>query len=165
MSPTDDAAADPADQPPWAAAFTGLKPYIATVALVELVGGPAEFLVPVARRLRGEMGVSLGPGLVNLGSGLLALGVVRFFRRCPGLWEEKRPRIPAWSGPAALGCLTLAPAAAAGWKRGVVLRRRSALWGAVIHPVGLLQITLLLDGLSRARASATPPSPRSGAAS
>ena len=142
-----------------ATAFDDLTPYSAAVAVVDFLGLPAEILVPAVRRLRGDRGVPLGAGLVNLGNGLLALVAVRFFRHRPGLWHESTSRLPRWAGPAVIGYLALAPAAA--WQRGVVLRRRSALWGTGIHPVGLLQITLLLVGLARARR----PSPRSGAAS
>ena len=120
------------------------------------------------RRLRGQSGVALGPGLMNLANGVLALAVVRHFRRRPERWQEWRTRIPRWSGTAGLVYLSLSPVAAAGWKRAVLLPRRSPLWGGVISPIGLIQITLVVLGFSRARrarASGTTASPTSGAAS
>ena len=165
MPPVEDA---PGHRPPSAAAIDDLKPYVAAAAIVGLLGTPAEIVVPVVRRLRGRSGVALGPGLMNLANGLLALAVVRHFRRRPELWEEWRTRIPRWSGAAGLVYLSLSPVTAAGWKRAVLLPRRSSLWGGVISPIGLIQITLLVVGFSRARrarASGTTPSPTSGAAS
>jgi hypothetical protein len=135
-----------------AAALDEIKPYVVTAGVVALFGTPAEIAVPIVRRLRHRSGVSVGPGLTNLVNGIVALGVARYFRRRPAQWQRwKHERIPPWGPIAVLVHLTLAPAAAARWERGVIFRRRSPLWGGLVSPVGLLQIALLVGALFRAR--------------
>jgi hypothetical protein len=158
---------DPVHNSLLAASLDDLKPYVAAAGLVGIFAIPAEIVVPVVRRLRGQTGVALGPGLVNLANGLLALCVVRFFRQRPEVWREWRTHIPRWSVTAGMVYLVLGPMTATGWKRAVLLPRRSPLWGT-ISPIGLLQGTLLIVAFARARrarTSETTPSPRNGAAS
>ena len=147
------------DQPPpaaavdprFAAVFERAKPYAAVTGAVAVLGGPAEVLVPVVRRLRGRSGVSLGPGLVNLLNGLLGLGLVYFSRTRPARWAQIRDRrLPPWLAAVVLGYVMLSPVAAARWQRGVVLPERSALWSGLISPLGLLQIVVMLTTLRRA---------------
>jgi hypothetical protein len=147
----DDAPADPAD-PAAAAVLADLGPYAAAVCAVALLGTPAEVVVPIVRRLRGRTGVSAGPGLVDLAHGVVALGITHRLRRHPARWERWRHAdVPRWARVAAVAHLTLAPAAAAGWRRGVVLRGRSPLWGGVLSPVGLLQVGLAGVAVARLR--------------
>ena len=147
------------DQPPpaaavdprFAAVFERAKPYAAVTGAVALLGTPVEVLVPVVRRLRGRSGVSLGPGLVNLLNGLLGLGVVHVFRTRPDRWARVEDRrLPPWVAAVLAGYAVLSPAAAARWRRGVVLPGRSALWGGLVSPLGLLQIVIMLSTLRRA---------------
>ena len=147
------------DQPPpaaavdprFAAVFEQAKPYAAVTGAVAVLGGPAEVLVPVVRRLRGRSGVSLGPGLVNLLNGLLGLGLVHFFRTRPARWAQvKDRRLPGWVALVPAGYAVLSPAVGARWQRGVVLPERSALWSGLISPIGLLQIAVMLTTLRRA---------------
>ena len=66
-----------ARNPQLAAALEDIKPYALAAGAVSLLGTPAEFGVPIGRRLRGKSGVSIGPGLMNLVNGAVAMGVVR----------------------------------------------------------------------------------------
>ncbi len=151
------ASGDPPAPTPVAAALQDLRPYTAAVGAVALCGTPAEVVVPVVRRLRGRSGVSMGPGLVNLANGVVAVGVTRYFRHRPEEWHRlSGGRIPRWTGIAGLIYLTVSPAVGASWGRGVLFRRRTPLWGGVVSPVGLLQITLLLATLHRARRVGAP---------
>jgi hypothetical protein len=121
-----------------AAAFDGVKPYVATTGAIALMGAPAEVVVPLGRRLRGRSGVSVGPGLVNLANGLIGLGLVHFFRRHPAGWKRSTAQgLPGGLGVAVLVSLLLGPAAAVRWgsgpwscgtgpRCGVVSSRRSA---------------------------------------
>ncbi|MGY1661727.1 hypothetical protein ACI78Q_10975 [Geodermatophilus sp. SYSU D00705] len=137
--------------PSTAAVLDEIKPYVVAVGAVSLFGTPAEVAVPIVRRLRGRSGVSAGPGLMNLGNGLVALGIAHYFRRRPAQWRRwRRERIPRRAAIAGLLYLTLSPAAA-GWKRGVVFPGRSPLWGGFVSPIGLLQISLAVVALHRAR--------------
>lgn len=139
---------EPAD-PRKAAVFDELKPYAAAIGAVGILGAPVEIVVPIVRRLRGETGVSMGPGLVNLANGLVVVAVVGYFRRRPAQWERWKGTVPAWLG--GLVYLLPAPATAAGWQRGVILRRRSPLWGELISPIGLLQVALMTVVVHRLR--------------
>jgi hypothetical protein len=135
-----------------AAALDDIKPYAAAAGAVALFGTPAEVAVPIVRRLRRQSGVSMGPGLMNLANGVFAVGVARYFRQRPEQWQRwKHGRIPRWTRLAGLVYLTVSPAVAACWKGGVLFRRRTPLWGGLISPIGLLQITLLFVTLYRAR--------------
>lgn len=135
-----------------AAAFDDGKPYTAAVYAVGLLGAPAELVVAVVRRLRGRPGVSLGPGWMNLANELVALGVVRFFRRRPALRQRlSHSRIVRWSVIPLTVYLVLSPAAAAGWQQAEVLRGRSPLWGGLVPLSGLLHIMLLALAFIRAR--------------
>jgi hypothetical protein len=147
------------DQPPpaaavdprFAAVFEQARPYAAVTGAVALLGTPAEVLVPVVRRLRGRSGVSLGPGLVNLLNGLLGLGLVHLSRTRPARWARVTDRPPPpWVALVLAGYAALSPATGARWQRGVVLPGRSALWGGLISPLGLLQIAVVLTTLRRA---------------
>ena len=147
MTPPDEAAA-----PRTRAAFPEeIKPYVAAVGAVSLVGLPAEVLVPLVRRLTGRTGVAAGPGLTNLANGVVALVVTRYVRRRPGRWTalvESRAARPL--GVASLLHVALAPAVAGRWERAVVLRGRSPLWGWQFSPIGLLQLLLVLVAVRRA---------------
>jgi hypothetical protein len=137
-----------------AAALADIKPYVATVTGVALLGAPAEIAVPIVRCLRRQSGVSVGPGLINLLNGTVALAVAHYFRRHPAQWQRlKEQPIPRLGGIPALAYLALSPAAAALWKQGAVFRHRSPLWGALASPIGLLQFALVLVALHRARRS------------
>lgn len=137
--------------PRFAAVFEQAKPYAAVSGAVGLLGAPVEVLVPVVRRLRGRSGVSLGPGLVNLGNALLGLGVVHAFRTRPAWWARVTERPPPpWVAAVLVGYAVLSPAAAVRWRGGVVLPGRSALWGGLVSPAGLLHVALLLTTLRRA---------------
>jgi hypothetical protein len=147
------------DQPPpaaavdprFAAVFERAKPYAAVTGAVALLGTPVEVLVPVVRRLRGRSGVSLGPGLVNLLNGLLGLGVLHVLRSRPARWARITDRPPPpWVALVLAGYAAVSPAAGARWQRAVVLPGRSALWGGVVSPLGLLQIAVMLTTLRRA---------------
>jgi hypothetical protein len=167
VTSTEDAADQPAPSP-LAIALEEIKPYVATAGVVGLFGTPADILVPVVRRLRGDTGVALGPNLMSLANGLLAIGTVRHFRRHRERWQRLTRGFPQWTGLAGMLYLAFGPVAAGGWKRAVILRRRSPLWGAAISPTGLLQLVLVSVALGRARrgrVSGPPPNPRSGAAS
>ena len=143
--------------PPVSAALEEIKPYVLTVAAVALFGAPAEIAVPVVRRVRGQSGVSVTPGLTNVVNEIVALAVVHYFRQRPAQWQRrKRNGVPAWGRIAGLGYLVLSPAAAARCTGGVLFRSRTPLWGAVISPIGLLQVTLLLVALGRARRARPP---------
>jgi hypothetical protein len=138
-------------RPPMAAALDDIKPYVVTAGVVALFGTPAEIAVPVVRRLRHRSGVSIGPGMANLVNGIVALGVAHYVRQRPAQWQRwKHKPIPRWGRIAGVAYLTVSPAAAAGWKRGVILPRRTPLWGGLISPIGLLQITLVIVAISRA---------------
>jgi hypothetical protein len=167
VTPIPDGAGEP-EPSPLAIALEEIRPYVAPAGVVGLLGIPADILVPVVRRLRGDTGVALGPNLLTLANGLLAIGTVHRLRRHRERWQRLTRRLPPWAGLAGMLYLALGPAAAGGWKRAVILRRRSPLWGAAISPTGLLQLVLVSVALGRARrgrASGPPPSPRSGAAS
>jgi hypothetical protein len=150
VTSTEDAADQPAPSP-LAIALEEIKPYVATAGVVGLFGTPADILVPVVRRLRGHTGMALGPSLMTLANGLLAIGAVHHFRRHRERWQRLTRGLPQWAGLACLLYLALGPAAAGGWKRAVILRRRSPLWGAVVSPTGLLQLGLVCVALGRAR--------------
>lgn len=142
---------DLARDPRLAAVLDDIKPYAAAAGAVSILGAPVEFGVPIVRRLRGRSGVSIGPGLVNLTNGILALGAVGYFRQRPERWQRwKHERIGPRAGLAALAYVALSPAAAAGSERTVILRGRTPLWGELISPIGLIQIALLLVALHRA---------------
>ena len=81
-----------ARNPQLAAALEDIKPYALATGAVSLLGTPAEFGVPIVRRLRGKTGVSMGPGLMNLVNGAVAIGVVRFFRERPAQWQRWKPK-------------------------------------------------------------------------
>ena len=143
--------AKPAD-PRKTAVLDELKPYAAAIGAVGILGAPVELVVPIVRRLRGQSGVSMGPGLVNLANGLVVLVVVGYFHRRPAQWEKRRRVLPPRSYRfGGLVYLLLAPATAAGWQRGVILRRRSPLWGALISPIGLLHVALVSVVVHRVR--------------
>jgi hypothetical protein len=147
---TDEPPPSAAADPRFTAVFEQMRPYAAVTGAVAVLGTPVEVLVPVVRRLRGRSGVSLGPGLVNLVNGLLGLGVVHVFHTRPARWARVRDRrLPPWVAAVLVGYAVLSPAAAAGWRRGVVLPGRSALWGGVVSPVGVLQVVLVLSTLRR----------------
>jgi hypothetical protein len=134
------------------AAIEDIKPYAMAAGAVSLLGTPAEFGVPLARRLRGKSGVSIGPGLMNLVNGAVAMGLVRFLRERPAQWERwKRARIGGWARLAGLAYVALSPVAAASLKPAVILPRRSPLWAGLISPIGVLQIALLGRAFYRAR--------------
>ncbi len=146
------AADDPVARSLMTAALDEVKPYVLTVGAVAVLGTPAEIVVPIVRRLRRRSGVSVGPGLVNVVNGIVALGVARYVRQRPEQWQRwRRGRLPRWGPMTGLVYLTVSPAAAAGWKRGVILRRRSPLWAGLISPIGLLQGALVLGAVHRAR--------------
>lgn len=149
---TGNAAGDSAAASHTAAALQDIQPYVATVAAVALLGAPAEIAVPIVRRVRGRSGVSIGPSGTTLLNGIVALGVAHWFRQRPARWQRVRQTgVPSWAGIGLLVHLTLSPAVAARWQGGVVLRRRSPLWGALVSPTGLLQLLLVLVALVRAR--------------
>jgi len=137
-----------APDPAVAAVWDDLKPYAAAASLVQVLGTPAELVVPVVRRLLGRDGVSLVPGLVSAGNGLVGLAVVRFVRGRPDLSEEPVPRALLM---AALGHLLLSPLAGAWGERAVVLRGRSPLWGGVVLPSGVVPIAVMATAVVRAR--------------
>ena len=66
-----------------AVALDEIKPYVLTVGAVAALGAPAEVVVPIVRRLRSQSGVSVGPGLVNVANGIVALGVVHYVLSAP----------------------------------------------------------------------------------
>jgi non-ribosomal peptide synthetase component F len=137
-----------------------MKPYVGAAGLVALLGAPAEIAVPIVRRLRRRSGVSVGPGVMNLFNGAVALAVAHYFRQHPAQWQRwlQKPRpLPTWASVTALAYLVLSPAAAACWKHGVVLRRRSPLWGGLGSPIGLLQAGLALGAFYRARGTRRGP--------
>jgi hypothetical protein len=141
-----------ARNPQLSAAFEDIKPYAMAAGAVSLLGTPAEFGVPLVRRLRSKSGLSLGPGLMNFVNGAIAIGAVRFFHERPAKWQRlKRTGTARWAGPAGLVYVALSPVAAAGLKQAVILPRRSPLWACLISPIGMLQIALLMLAFSRAR--------------
>lgn len=152
------AAGDPSSH--MADALRDIEPYVAAVSAVALLGSPAEIAVAIVRRLRGRSGVAVGPGGTNLLNGVAAVGVAHRFRQDTARWQqEKRRGIPGWGGIGGLAYLTLSPAVAARWRRGAVLPDRTPLWGALLSPIGLLQIALVLVALvraSRARSAGAP---------
>ena len=82
-------AGGPEIRDPWvAAAVKGMEPFMTAVGAVWLLGSSAEAIVPVVRLLRGRSGVSIGPGLVDLAHGMVAPGVVPFFRQDPARWAR-----------------------------------------------------------------------------
>jgi hypothetical protein len=134
------------------AAIEDIKPYAMAAGAVSLLGTPAEFGVPLVRRLRGKSGVSIGPGLMNLVNGAVAMGLVRFFRERPAQWERwKRTRMAGWARLVGLAYVALSPVAAASLKPAVILPRRSPLWAGLISPIGVLPIALLIRAFYRAR--------------
>ncbi|MFW3171441.1 hypothetical protein [Geodermatophilus sp. CPCC 206100] len=147
--------------PVTAAVLDDLRPYLGAVGAVAMLGSTAEVAVPVVRCLRRRSGVPVGPGLVNLASGIVALGVAHHVRRRPGEWQRwQRRRIPRWAWLAGLVHLTLSPAVAAWGDRGVIRPGRSPLWAGLVSPVGLLRIALGLVAYTRvcrARAAGTRP--------
>jgi hypothetical protein len=139
-----------------ATALDEIKPYVLTVGAVAALGAPAEVVVPIVRRLRSQSGVSVGPGLVNVANGIVALGVVHYVRQRPEQWQRwRRERLPRWGPITLLVHLSIAPALAAGWPRGVILRRRTPLWG-LLSLTGLLQSALILVAIHRARRASSP---------
>lgn len=152
MTQRSQAPGERARNPQLAAALEEIKPYVLAAGAVSLLGTPAEFGVPILRRLQGKPGASMGPGLMNLVNGAVAIGVVRFFRERPAQWQRWKPeRMAGWAPVAGLAYLTLSPVAAASWKPAVVLPRRSPLWAGLISPIGVLQIALLMLAFYRAR--------------
>jgi hypothetical protein len=94
--------------------------------------------------------VSLGPGLVILVNGLVALSTVRFFRQKPDQWTRLREQpVARWFVAVPL-YLLLSPVAGARWERAVILRSRSALWGRLVSPVGWLKAALMTGTVHRA---------------
>jgi hypothetical protein len=135
-----------------AAALEDVKPYAMAAGAVSLLGTPAEFGVPIARRLRGKSGLSLGPGLMSLVNGAVAVGVVHLFRGRPALWQRWRPRFTTRGAYlVGLAYLTMSLVTAGNCERTVILPRRSPLWAGLISPIGLLQIALLMSAFYRAR--------------
>ena len=153
MTQEQQAPGDPVAASPKAAALEEIKPYVLTAAAVSLFGTPAEIAVPIVRRLRRQSGISVGPALMNLANGVVALGVVHHLRQRPA---EAASTLPRWGPITALVYVAASPAAAAGWRRGVILRRRSPLWGALISPIGLLQGALVLVPSSRPAVGPVP---------
>ena len=64
----------------------------------------------------------------------------------------KHRKVPRWAGAAGLIYLTVSPAAAARWDRGVILPGRSPLWAVFVAPTSALRHGLLLVGYRRYRA-------------
>ena len=150
---------DHTPDPSVAAVLGDIAPYFRAARAVALCGTPAEIAVPIVRRLRRQSGVSAAPGLMTLVNAISALAVTHYFRR-PAQWQRwEHKRIPGWAGIAGLVHLTLSPAAAAQWKRGVIFPRRSPLWAALVSPTtGLLHTLLTLVVVHRIRRTkgATP---------
>ena len=138
--------------PAIAAAIESFAPYHAVMGRVGLLSAPAAIVVPVARRLRGQSGVPMGPRLVTLLNTFMALALTHYVRQ-PARWQRlKHRKIPGWAAAAGLIYLTLSPAAAARWTRGVILGGRSPLWAVLIAPTTALRHALLLVGYRRYRA-------------
>lgn len=135
------------------AAIESFAPYHSVMRRVGLLSTPVAIVVPVARRLRGESGVSTGPKLVTLLNTFMALALTHYVRQ-PARWERlKHRKVPGWAAGAGLIYLTLSPAAAARWNRGVILRGRSPLWAGLIAPSSALRHALLFVGYRRYRAA------------
>jgi hypothetical protein len=138
-----------------AAALEEIKPYVLVAGAVALLGTPADVAVPIVRRLRRRSGVQVGPNVMNLINGTVALGVTHYVRQHPAQWQRWQHRpLTRWAWTASLVYLAVSPAATAGWKRGVVFRGRSPLWGGLPSPIGLIQFALVLVALYRAQRGA-----------
>ena len=143
---------DPAPLDPIVAAVAQeFGPYLSVVRRIGVLSAPAGIAVPVARLLRGRSGVSTGPKLVTLLNAVIGLAMTHYVRRSARWQRWKHRLVPRWAAVAGLAYLTLSPAAAGEWERGVILRGRSPLWAGLVSPVGVLQLGIALVGYRRYR--------------
>ena len=128
-------------------------PYIGAWRITQLLGEPAEVLVPVVWWLRGRRGAPMAPTAVLTANAAIATAAMHLVRRRPGARLRRSVALPvlAWT--------VLSPALAGRSRRLVLLPGRNPLWALLLLLVprlisGTVQATALVAVLRRAAAAA-----------